>query len=353
MIESPHLFDRELISWYMQNKRDLPWRETTDPYKIWISEIILQQTRVVQGLDYYNRFVERFPTLSDLASATEDEVLRLWQGLGYYSRARNMHAAAKEVVERFGGIFPSIYSEVRSLKGVGDYTAAAIASFARNEPCAVVDGNVYRVLSRLFGIDTPIDSTAGKRYFAQLARQLLPENNAGVYNQALMEFGALQCIPGAPDCNSCILNDRCEALAADKVQAFPVKEKKTKRRDRFFSYLHIHFGDSLYLQQRVGRDIWKGLFHFPLIEADRLLELDDLFDSPVFRLAIKEGDYKILGFSEVYKHVLSHQTLYVRFIEIEVAEPPLLPGCVLVKQSNLDNYALPQLIVRYLSAIES
>ena len=349
MIEPPHLFDNELINWYLLNKRDLPWRDTVDAYKIWISEIILQQTRVAQGLDYYNRFVERFPTLSDLASAAEDEVLRLWQGLGYYSRARNMHAAAKEVVERFGGVFPSTYNEVRLLKGIGDYTAAAIASFSQNEPYAVVDGNVYRVLSRLFGIDMPIDSTAGKRYFARLAQQLLPEDRAGLYNQALMEFGALQCVQGMPDCGGCILNNRCEAFAADRVSALPVKTKKTKRRDRFFSYLRIRFGNSVYLQQRVGRDIWKGLFQFPLIEADRLLELDDLFHSPIFRLAVKENDYKIHGFSEVYKHVLSHQTLYARFVNIEVSAPVLLPGCVLVKQSELDSYALPQLIVRYLS----
>ena len=348
MTDSLRLFDQELITWYMQNKRDLPWRETDDPYKIWISEVILQQTRVVQGLDYYLRFVERFPTLPDLACADEDEVLRLWQGLGYYSRARNMHAAAKEVAERFNGLFPSTYDEVRSLKGIGDYTAAAIASFSRNEPYAVVDGNVYRVLARLFGINTPIDSTKGKNYFAQLARQLLPEGNAGIYNQALMEFGALQCVPGRPDCDGCVLNTRCEALAQNRVHELPVKETKTKRRDRFFSYLHIRFDSTLYLQQRVGKDIWKGLFQFPLIESDRPLELDDLSHSPLFRLATKSG-YKINGFSKVFKHVLSHQTLYARFVDIEVSGPVLLPGCIAVKQADLDNYALPQLIVRYLS----
>jgi len=348
MTELPHLFDKELITWYMRSKRDLPWRETDDPYKIWISEIILQQTRVAQGIGYYLRFVERFPTLPDLARAAENEVLRLWQGLGYYSRARNMHAAAKEVAERFSGLFPSTYNEVRSLKGIGDYTASAIASFSRNEPCAVVDGNVYRVLSRLFGIDTPIDSAKGKNYFAQLARQLLPEGNAGVYNQALMEFGALQCVPGQPDCGSCVLSARCEALAQNRVRELPVKEKKIKRRDRFFSYLHIHFGDSVYLQQRVGSDIWKGLFQFPLIESEKALEPDNLSQSPLFRLAAK-GGYKINGFSTVFKHVLSHQTLYARFIDMEVFEPILLPGCIAVKQTTLDNYALPQLMVRYLS----
>ncbi|MDD6209262.1 MAG: A/G-specific adenine glycosylase [Bacteroidales bacterium] len=342
-------FVLKLIEWYKENKRDLPWRLTTDPYKIWLSETILQQTRVAQGLGYYNRILSRFPTLADLAQGTEEEILRLWQGLGYYSRARNMHAAAKDIVARFDGEFPADYKAMRSLKGIGDYTAAAILSFAWNLPYAVVDGNVYRVLSRLFGIDIPIDSVKGKRCFGELAQSLLPEEHAGIYNQALMEFGALQCEPANPDCSVCPFKDRCVAYARNKVSYYPVKEKKNKRRERYFTYLHIHSGGKLYLQRRQERDIWKGLYQFPLVEADALIDVLNLPEKTPFDGLLRNKEYKVLSVVDMPKHILSHQILYTRFIEINLKEPlqQVSPYSV-IEDKKLDNYALPVLIVKYL-----
>ena len=228
-----------LIEWYARCGRDLPWRRTCDAYRIWLSEVILQQTRVVQGLDYYERFTERFPTVETLAAASEDEVLKLWQGLGYYSRARNLHAAARDVVTRFGGSFPASFAELRTLPGVGEYTAAAVASIAFDVPVAVVDGNVYRVLARLFDVDMPIDTTAGRRAFAELAQSQIDAARPGLYNQAIMDFGALQCAPAQPRCTDCPLADRCLALAAGSVALRPVKQGRAKVSDRWFHYLHV------------------------------------------------------------------------------------------------------------------
>ena len=246
-----------LLDWYAREGRDLPWRRTRDPYRIWLSEVILQQTRVAQGMEYYLRFTERFPDVASLAAAPEDEVLKLWQGLGYYSRARNLRAAAREVVERFGGVFPRSLDDVRSLRGVGDYTAAAICSAAYDAPCAVVDGNVYRVLSRLFDLAEPIDTTAGKRAFACLAQSQLDTAHPGRYNQAIMDFGAIRCTPASPRCEACPLADRCLALAAGTVADRPVKRGKTRVRDRWFNYLHVASGDRVLLHRREGRDIWQ------------------------------------------------------------------------------------------------
>ena len=257
-----------LLDWYAREGRDLPWRRTRDPYRIWLSEVILQQTRVAQGMEYYLRFTERFPDVASLAAAPEDEVLKLWQGLGYYSRARNLRAAAREVVERFGGVFPRSLDDVRSLRGVGDYTAAAICSAAYDAPCAVVDGNVYRVLSRLFDLAEPIDATAGKRAFACLAQSQLDAAHPGRYNQAIMDFGAIQCTPASPRCEACPLSESCLALAAGTVADRPVKRGKTRVRDRWFNYLHVASGDRVLLHRREGRDIWQGLYEFPLIETD-------------------------------------------------------------------------------------
>ena len=254
-----------LLDWYAREGRDLPWRRTHDPYRIWLSEVILQQTRVAQGMAYYERFTARFPDVASLAASSEDEVLRLWQGLGYYSRARNLLTAAREVVERFGGAFPRRLDEVRSLRGVGDYTAAAICSAAYDEPCAVVDGNVYRVLSRLCDIDLAIDSTAGRRAFARLAQEQLDPSAPGRYNQAIMDFGALQCTPSAPRCDCCPLSGRCLALAAGTVAERPVKQGRTRIRDRWFHYLHITSGDRVLLRRRERRDIWQGLYECPMI----------------------------------------------------------------------------------------
>ena len=239
-----------LLSWFAREGRDLPWRRTRDPYRIWLSEVILQQTRVAQGLEYYLRFTERFPDIAALAAAPEDEVLKLWQGLGYYSRARNLHAAARQVMSRFGGVFPATYGEVRALPGVGDYTAAAVCSIVYDAPCAVLDGNVYRVLARLFDIGIPIDTTAGKRTFAELAQLQLDTSRPGLYNQAIMDFGALQCTPAQPRCGDCPLAGRCLALAAGTVGVRPVKQGRAKVRDRWFNYLHVTCGGQTLLHRR-------------------------------------------------------------------------------------------------------
>lgn len=251
-------FGVRIMEWYKENGRDLPWRNTKDPYRIWVSEIILQQTRVAQGYDYYCRFIRRFPDVNSLAEAGEDEVMKYWQGLGYYSRARNLHAAAREIAGK--GYFPDTYEEVRRLKGVGDYTAAAICSFAFGLPCAVVDGNVYRVLSRWMGIDMPVDSVKGKNYFRELAEELLVKEDPALYNQAIMDFGALQCTPSSPSCMFCPLSDSCVALQKGWVDRLPVKQHKTKVSERFFTYLFIISGDFTFIHKRTGDDIWKNLY---------------------------------------------------------------------------------------------
>ena len=337
-----------LLDWYAREGRDLPWRRTRDPYRIWLSEVILQQTRVAQGTEYYLRFTERFPDVASLAAAPEDEVLKLWQGLGYYSRARNLHAAARQVVERFGGRFPVALEEVRSLRGVGDYTAAAICSAAYDAPCAVVDGNVYRVLARLFDLDAPIDSTAGKRAFAELAQSQLDTAHPGRYNQAIMDFGALRCIPSSPRCEACPLAGRCLALAAGTVAARPVKQSKTKVRDRWFNYLHISSGDRTLLRRREGRDIWQGLYEFPLIETEGPAELPELLHLPQFRELLGDAPWHLVRSIPLPKHQLSHQTLHAVVHRIET--PSLTPAAaaMAVPTVALGDYAVPRLIDRYL-----
>lgn len=257
----------KLLWWYNANKRDLPWRNIKDPYKIWLSEIILQQTRVNQGWEYYLRFIAKYPTVKALASAPEHDVLKLWQGLGYYSRARNLHAAARFIVEEFKGKFPRDYKPIRALKGVGDYTAGAIASIAFDLPYPAVDGNVMRVYSRLFGITAPIDSTEGKKKLYEIAKELLPAKHPGTYNQAVMELGALVCLPSNPLCESCPVQYACYAYLHKKTANFPIKEGKTKQRNRYFNYLVITYGDKLLIRTRKARDIWQGLHDFPLIET--------------------------------------------------------------------------------------
>lgn len=263
---SMNIFSGTLLDWYAENKRDLPWRNTTDPYLIWISEIILQQTRVAQGYEYFLRFIKRFPDVASLAAASEDEVMKYWQGLGYYSRARNLHAAAKSMK----GTFPKNYAEVRALKGVGDYTAAAICSFAYDMPYAVVDGNVYRVLSRYFGIDIPIDSTEGKKTFTALAREMLDKSRPADYNQAIMDFGAVQCMPQSPNCLFCPLSGSCRALLEGKVQQLPVKQHRTKTTNRYFNYIYVRMGAHTLIHKRTENDIWKNLFELPLIETEKI-----------------------------------------------------------------------------------
>lgn len=337
-----------LLDWYAREGRDLPWRRTRDPYRIWLSEVILQQTRVAQGTEYYLRFTERFPDVASLAAAPEDEVLKLWQGLGYYSRARNLHAAARQVVERFGGRFPVALEEVRSLRGVGDYTAAAICSAAYDAPCAVVDGNVYRVLARLFDLDAPIDSTAGKRAFAELAQLQLDTAHPGRYNQAIMDFGALRCIPSSPRCEACPLAGRCLALAARTVAARPVKQGKNRVRDRWFNYLHVSSGDRTLLRRRERRDIWQGLYEFPLIETEGPAELPELVRLPQFRELLGDVPWHLVRSIPLSKHQLSHQTLHAVVHRIET--PSLTPAAaaMAVPTAALGDYAVPRLIDRYL-----
>lgn len=311
-----------LVRWYHENKRDLPWRDTQDPYKIWISEIILQQTRVNQGLDYYNRFIARFPNVKTLAEASEEDVLKLWQGLGYYSRARNLHKAAKQIATNHQGVFPKEYNDIISLSGIGTYTAAAISSFAYDLPFAAVDGNVYRVLSRIFGIDTPIDSPTGIKTFQQIAQDILDKNNPGIHNQAIMEFGALQCVPASPNCESCPLKSICISFASNLTNLLPVKTKKIKTRKRYFNYLFIRNNKYTYLQKRTRDDVWKNLYEFPLIEDDRLLEANELFHHEDFREIIKGIATEILikPLSQPIRHVLTHQQIFAQFILIEITE---------------------------------
>lgn len=337
-----------LIAWYEKNRRELPWRETSDPYRIWISEVILQQTRVAQGLGYYERFTARFPDVAALAAADEDEVLKLWQGLGYYSRARNLHAAARQVIGDFGGKFPETMEGMLSLQGVGRYTAAAVCSIAYGEPLAVVDGNVYRVLSRLFAVDLPIDSTPGQRYFAELAQSLLDVRRPGLHNQAVMELGALQCVPKSPDCRVCPLRDCCLALAGGRIGALPVKTGKTRVRPRYFNYLHIHDGNSLWLSRRGEGDIWQGLYEFPLIETEQETEFEELRRTEAFFRLLGNTAFRLEKYVEMPRHQLSHQTLYARFYRIAVDGLPQVPGLRTVPFRELHDYAVSRLTEMYL-----
>jgi A/G-specific adenine glycosylase len=298
-------FDCKIIEWYNEHKRTLPWRETSDPYKIWLSEIILQQTRVSQGMPYYNRFVEKYLTVDHLAKAPEQEVLRMWQGLGYYSRARNLHKCAKEVSTKYEGAFPGSFEALKKLPGIGDYTAAAIASISFKEPVAVVDGNVYRVMARIFGIDTPINSSKAKKEFFDLANRLISKQQPDIYNQAVMEFGALHCTPHNPKCDGCPFAVECIANQRGIQKLLPVKDKKIKVRKRYFYYLVVMHGKSLMMKRRDHKDIWQGLYDFELIEKVRPLEEAEL---------AKELEIKNFEITKEYKHVLTHQVIYARFI---------------------------------------
>lgn len=335
-------FSKILRDWYRKNGRELPWRGTKNAYKIWLSEVILQQTRVDQGLPYYLRFIEEFPRIQDLAGAPIDKVLKLWQGLGYYSRARNLHAAAKQVTDLFEGEFPADYHQIRSLKGIGDYTAAAISSFAFDLPHPVVDGNVYRFLSRFTGNDTPIDSTAGKKIFAQLAAELLDPAHPAEHNQAIMEFGALQCRPVNPGCESCPFQFACEALIQNIVDQLPVKEKKQKVRDRYFHYYYIHDGQYLLLRKREAKDIWQGLYEFPLVEIEGGHPTDHLKE-----LGFTATEYKVSKPVSI-THLLSHQRLHTLIREIRCSNARL-PGYIRVAEDELHRYGLPQLLVKYMT----
>ena len=338
-------FTKILTHWYSVHKRDFPWRNTPNPYYIWLSEIIMQQTKIKQGLPYYNSFVANFPTVFDLANANETKVLKLWQGLGYYSRARNLHFSAKYIVEFLNGEFPKNYKNLVKLKGVGDYTASAIASICYNEPTAVVDGNVYRVLSRYFGIDTPVNSSQGKKEFKALAQSLLPKNNIGDYNQAVMEFGALQCKPKSPNCNICPLSINCVALQLNKIKELPVKTNKTKILKRYFNFLVFISVNTTIIEQRKKKGIWQNLYQFPLVETDRPLTEEEFRSNKNIDSFTNGAEYNFrLHNKTQIVHKLSHQHLYTKFWIINTEELPKRG----IKISKLKSYPVPILISRFI-----
>ena len=342
-----------LARWYETHKRELPWRSNPTPYYVWLSEIILQQTRVNQGFDYFIRFVERWPTINDLAQATEEEVLKMWQGLGYYSRARNLHKCARQVVENHGGEFPRDYEKLKKLQGIGNYTAAAIASIAFDLPYAVVDGNVYRVLARLYDIDTPINNDAGAKLFAKLATSLLDGKHPGRHNQAMMEFGALHCLPKNPDCPECPLQSHCLAFAHHTVEERPQKEKKLKIKTRYFNYLVIKTEDhKILLHKREGNDIWKNLYDFPCMESEQPMNIDEIVNHDYFKKLVGKQDFTIGRISPQYVHKLTHQTIFATFVEIKISE--FLPviqinDILLAFENELGTYPVPKLIDNYLT----
>ena len=338
-------FSKQLIYWYLQNDRDLPWRKSKNPYFIWLSEIMLQQTRVSQGLSYYLTFTKEFPTVFDLANASEAKVLKLWQGLGYYSRARNLHASAKIIANEFNGVFPSTYKDIKNLKGVGDYTASAISSICFDEVQAVVDGNVYRVLARYFGVATPINSTKGIKEFKELAQTLIDPTQPGAYNQAIMDFGALHCKPQNPLCDTCFFSSSCEALKEKKIKELPVKEKKIKVKKRYFNYLVCISDDHQVLfSERKGKGSWQGLFQFPLLETDHSIGIDEIETHPGLK-GLLEFPVNVSLFNEKQiVHKLSHQHLHTKFWIVKTTS---LKGSA-IPWDTVENYPTPVLIANFL-----
>ena len=339
-------FANSLTEWYLKNKRDLPWRNTQNPYFIWLSEIMLQQTRVAQGMPYFYSFTNAFPTVFDLANASEEQVLKLWQGLGYYSRARNLHKTAQHVAFELDGKFPDNYTALLKLKGVGSYTAAAIASFSYGESVPVVDGNVFRVLSRYFDIETDILSNNAKKEFTDLAYELIPKNNPALFNQAIMEFGALQCVPKNPNCAVCPLNNSCLALQKNKIDLLPVKSKKAKVKKRYFNYVtFLDEHQNTIIQKRTDKGIWHNLYEFPLIETEQEVDLEYLVEQ------LQRQDFagnNILSVeqtrTESQIHKLTHQHLYIRFWKVQVA------GSLLnaIDYSTLLTYPFPIVIFNFI-----
>lgn len=338
-------FTQQILSWYEVHQRQLPWRNISDPYRIWVSEIILQQTRIAQGYEYYLRFIKAFPTVADLAHADEDEVLKLWQGLGYYSRARNMRTAAQTILSDYNGHFPTTYNDVLSLKGIGAYTAAAICSFAYNQPYAVVDGNVYRVLSRYYGIDFPIDSTQGKKHFAKLAQELLPVRQGADYNQGLMDFGAMQCTPQSPACETCPLSSSCYAYSKGQVEHLPCKSKKVKTIERHFVYVDITTPNGHWLRRRDKNDIWQGLYEFPLLEFDHRPSFNEVTVHPFVENIQTKGCWREIKTN--VKHVLTHQIIFADYYQLSFNKVlPLPEGFISIAEGELSKYAMPQLLLK-------
>jgi A/G-specific adenine glycosylase len=350
LIDKEKKFSHEIAIWYDLNQRDLPWRCTKKPYLIWLSEIILQQTRVAQGMDYFLKFQRNYPSIKDLATAKEDQILKDWQGLGYYSRARNLHHTAKYIHFELAGHFPTSFEEIKKLKGVGDYTAAAIASFAYQLPHAVVDGNVYRVLSRYFGIETPIDTSIGKKEFQKLANSVLDSTKPDVHNQSIMEFGALQCVPKNPDCANCPIQSSCYANEHNKATLLPIKQGKTRQRKRFFNYLIIEYKESVFIKKREGKGIWQNLFDFPLIESEQELQVKELINQADFKILFSDTKYNLNHVSETRKHVLSHQILMAKFYHLRISSESdqIENNYLKIDRVNFSKYAIPKLIDKYI-----
>lgn len=341
----------ELLSWYEANKRDLPWRHTQDPYRVWLSEVILQQTRVDQGMSYYLKFLELFPTVHDLADATEDAVLKAWQGLGYYSRARNLHATAKQVVAHYAGQFPRSAAELQTLKGVGEYTAAAIASFCYRENIPVMDGNVMRVVSRLTAMEDPIDKPAGRDRIMAYLREWIPAGQPDTFNQAMMEFGALHCTPRNPACSDCVFMDVCEGRRTGVVDRLPYKVGKTAVSHLYMAYMVITCGNQWLVRRRSHSGIWKGLYDFPSHDASVPAEVNEILTSHV-QGVIPNASFQLLQVSEEFKHVLSHRIVHARFLRIAVSSPFEAPeGMRWVTRENLQELGVSRLVDRYLQQL--
>ena len=340
-------FSSKIIKWYSQHKRELPWRNTKDPYKIWLSEIILQQTQVKQGLPYYQKFIKTYPSVSELANANEEDVLKLWQGLGYYSRARNLHFAAKQIHQ--AGFFPKEYKDIIRLKGVGEYTAAAIASFAFKLPHAVVDGNVFRLLSRFYGIDTPIDTSKGKRQFSEIAQILLVKKEPDTHNQAIMEFGSQMCKPKQPNCNSCPLRDECVAFANNTIHLLPVKKGKVKVKTVFFEYFFFKMNGYTLVNKRANDGIWQNMYEFPLITTNDLKNTEEILNHNQFESWVKGIEFIIESISE-FKHILSHRKINARFWEINCQNTLPTSNFQKIKIETMDKLAVSRLIEKFIQA---
>lgn len=345
-------FSHILIEWYRANKRDLPWRLTSDPYKIWVSEVILQQTRVAQGLGYFLRFTETFPSVFDLADAHIDKVLKVWQGLGYYTRARNMHATAKYIVENLNGNFPNTYAELIKLKGVGDYTASAIATFAFKERVAAIDGNVYRIMARYFGVDTPMDTSQGQKELRALAQNAVDEQHPDVYNQAIMDFGGTLCMPKSPKCYECPFIESCAAFRNRRVEEFPVKIKKVKQTVRYFTYLIVEVDGKTLISRRSEADIWHSLYEFPLIETDQMVEVEELAKHKRWKEIFANRSVEVVSISKTIKYVLSHQKIFARFIVVKASKLSAKVSNTynVVEFEEIHSYSTPRLIEGYIAA---
>ena len=341
-----------LIEWFSINKRDLPWRNTADPYLIWVAEVILQQTRVAQGIGYYQMFIGEFPTIYDLAQASEDSVLKVWQGLGYYTRARNLHSSAQHIVSQRQGVIPSTYRELLTIKGLGHYSAGAIASFAFGEPVPAMDGNVYRVIARVFGLFASPYTAAGRSEFHSLLMELMDKQNPHTFNQALLDFGALQCLPKGPKCVECPLAGYCYALRNNLIHALPIKSKRIVPRNRYFTYIIIRYNQGTFISKRQGQDIWHSLYEFPLIESPEPLSLGEVQRHTRWKELLGREKVEVLHFSQPVKHQLSHQTLHAQFLIVRIRKPTalLLGEYLFIPATSVSQYSVPRLIDSFLAA---